>query len=364
MKISRLPAIVLMSHILLAPLYAQPSGTGQTGWNGISVSGQWFLAHQNEWSGTDYSNQFFLRRGYVTFSKKFNDAISVRFTQDITTDREGSDAGNIEMRLKYLYIKVSPGFQPIPWLSHTYLEFGMVHRPWLDFEEKINRYRLQGTMYGERSGLLNSADFGVTWVGLLGGKIDSSFQRDVNSAYPGKYGSVALGVYNGGGYHALEMNNNKTVEARLSLRPFPGRIPGLQFSYSLASGKGNLPENPAWVMHLGAMTFSSARFRAVAQAVKGKGNSFGTYVDEAFRALPMEGFALFGEWMLRKDLSVIGRYDRLNVEASSESDPLSHTIGGICYHFMSGQKVMVDLDLVDDGNGRQRILEVVMEIRF
>ena len=62
---------------------------------------------------------------------------------------EGDDAGNIEMRLKYMYLKMK--MDQFDFLPSSYFEFGMVHRPWLDFEESINGFRMQGTMFLERS---------------------------------------------------------------------------------------------------------------------------------------------------------------------------------------------------------------------
>ncbi|HDP74648.1 MAG TPA: hypothetical protein ENN49_02030 [Bacteroidales bacterium] len=78
--------------------------------------------------------------------------------------------------------------------------------------------------------ILTSADFGVTTSVLLGGKINEGYQKTVSNAYPGKFGSIAVGVFNGGGYHALEYNNYKTFQWRLTVRPLPERLPGFQFS--------------------------------------------------------------------------------------------------------------------------------------
>ncbi|MBE0673465.1 MAG: hypothetical protein IH591_02270 [Bacteroidales bacterium] len=69
-------------------------------------------------------------------------------------------------------------FVDIPLVRNSWLDFGMVSRPWLDFEEKINRYRVQGTMYTERVNIMNSADFGLTYVCLLGGKMPKESLED------------------------------------------------------------------------------------------------------------------------------------------------------------------------------------------
>ena len=67
----------------------------------IDISGQWFLAYN--YNNSSELSQFALKRGYFTVKTKMNDFLSARYTQDITLDKEGSDAGNVELRLKYLY---------------------------------------------------------------------------------------------------------------------------------------------------------------------------------------------------------------------------------------------------------------------
>ena len=106
----------------------------------------------------------------------------------------------MKVRLKYAYAK----FHLPDWgvLTRPEVEVGMAHMPWLDFEEHINLYRMQDTMFMERNGLFNSADLGVTFLALLGGTLPDEYQKKVSKHYPGRWGSVSFGVYNGGGYHA------------------------------------------------------------------------------------------------------------------------------------------------------------------
>lgn len=343
-------------------LHSQELETPATPLKDIEISGQWFLAYQLRDDNGGLNNQFLLRRGYLTFRKRFNEVLSVRFTQDITRDTEGDDAGNIEMRLKYLYLRVDQPF------SHsfikTFITFGMVSRPWIDFEEKINRFRLQQSMFPERSGLLNSADFGVTFSALLGGELDKSYRDRVSSSFPGKYGSLVLGVYNGGGYHALEANNNKTLEGRLSLRPFPGRLPGFQGSIGLAAGKGNIPESPDFLMQQLALSYESPHFRAFLQWVGGKGNSFGTFIRTEFEAEPYSGYAAFGECFLNEDISLMIRADRFSRDMLTGSQEDLRLSGGLCYHFLNGQKAFLSTSYLDEQGDITRIYEAVIEIRF
>ena len=79
---------------------------------------------------------------------------------------------DFKLRLKYLYAEFRP--PNISFLTSMRSEVGMGHMPWLDFEEHINPYRCQGTMFIERAGTFNSADLGVSIRGYLGRQLDEA----------------------------------------------------------------------------------------------------------------------------------------------------------------------------------------------
>jgi len=323
----------------------------------IDISGQWFLAFQHRNINANVSNAFVLKRGYITFSKDLNERFSVRFTQDIITDDEGDDAGNIEMRLKYCYLKVKPAMKGI--FRHSYFEAGMVHRPYLDFEEKINGYRLQGTMFLERYKIINSADFGLTFFSLLGGKMDQEYISEVSSVYPGKYGSVAFGVYNGGGYHALEYNTNKTIEGRITLRPFHQRLPGFQATYAFVRGKGNTASMPDFNNNTYLLSFESKVARAGVQFTHGYGDMRGTRVPGGDNSIAnyVEGYSMFLEtYFVPKTLALYMRYD--NIETTER------LIAGLSYYFFKRNRVLFDVDFLPKSTNQTTIYEVVIELLF
>ena len=357
-------AIILPAYAIGAFSQTDVNKPVQTeGTKPVGISGQWFLANQTKYEDNQLTdNLFTLKRGYVTFKKDFNTIFSVRYTQDITLDKEGSDAGNIEMRLKYLYLKVN--LKDLSIFQKSYLEIGMVHRPWLDFEQHVNDYRVQGKMFLEKGNLLNSADFGLTFVTLLGGKIDESYRNSVSTSYPGKYGSFSVAVLNGGGYHAIEQTNNKTVEARLSLRPFPSVVPGLQFSLHGIYGKGNSEFNPDFNLRHLSLSYESARAIIVAQAFRALGNSYGSFLDIENKPYETTGASLFGElFLVKKKLSVIGSYDISKLrENQDEFD--TRMIGGVCYHFLNNQKLLFDVDHIISPTGNSTVMEIALEIRF
>lgn len=328
--------------------------------NNTRVSGQWFVAVSYD----DHSemNKFQLKRGYINFKNKINDKLSVRYTQDITVDKEGEDAGNVETRMKYLYMKIKA--PPMAFVTNSYFEAGLVHRPWLDFEQKINRYRIQGKMFVERYKIINSADFGVAYVGLLGTKVDKSCQQSVNKKYPGKYGSISLGVFNGGGYSSPEMNNNKTVEGRLSLRPLPKIVPGVQLSYAIAYGKANTETNTDnFIMNLAVLSWESRYHSFLAQYYFGEGSYGDDYLGTNGMTNSNTGYSVFGELKIsHTPFSLFSSYNRF--ESNAEGFGTRQILmGGVAYHFLKS-KLVLHYENADYSAYDVNSYELALEIGF
>ncbi len=343
--------------------------------NIVEMSGEWYIAYRNgiEQIHADEDtpeerveeNRFLLKRSYFTLKKKLNDVFSVRYTMDLTVDTEGDDAGNVETRLKYLYLKVSPKSKS-KLFTGNFMEIGMVHTPWLDYEQKINTYRVQDNMFIERNKIFNSADFGILIGGNIGPKMDADFLKKTNKAMPGKYMSYALGIYNGAGYSGIEKNKNKVLEGRLSFRPFAEKLPQLQLSTSFVYGKANSALNPDFKQLIGFLTFSGEKMTLIAQAHKGIGDFKAKYVkqDNPAVSLKNQGFSFFGEYQPTKiPLSFWCRYDMFDVDNKRFID-IQRYIGGITYKINKYLRVIADYEYniseADDNN----IYEINFEIRF
>jgi hypothetical protein len=333
----------------------------------VSISGQWFLSYQFNRKSEKEINAFALKRGYLTFKKKLTDDLSIRYTHDITIDKEGDGIGDIELRFKYLYIRYSlPSFA---FFTKPYVEFGVVHRPWLDFEQKINKYRVQGTMLMERNGILSSADYGLTFVTLFGGQIDKDYQKSVNKSYPGKYGSLSFGVYNGAGYHAIENNKNKVFDGRLSIRPIPEVIPGLQISGTGIYGKGNTEEAPDFNSIAGMLSFESTSAILTAQFYTGEGDQEGNVIDTLTRkSICQKGYSFFGEFFIpNTSFSIWGRYDYFKQKFEPVSVYSKRIIAGATYYFYKGSKLLIDIDTLDRSNSlfkNDYVIEFAVEVLF
>lgn len=330
------------------------------------ISGNWFISYN--YNDLEKTNQFTFKRGYLTFRNELTDIFSVRFTQDITLDEEGSDAGNVEMRLKYLFMKLK--LKDIDFLKNSYIEFGLVPRPWIDFEQKINRYRVQGKMFAEEYDVINSADFGISYSGLIGGKIDEEYQQKVSSNAPGKYGSFAIGIFNGGGYHAIEMNNNKTIEGRLSIRPLPDIIPGMQFGYSFALGKSNTETAQEFNMNIAYLIYQCELFTLLTQYYTGKGGFQDDYVNPNSPefSLDNDGYSIFGEFNVPStDFALFVRYDNFVSHFTEESQgdsKIDSKIAGISYNFLSKNKILFDYESTNKNGTVVPVYEIAVEISF
>jgi hypothetical protein len=265
------------------------------------------------------------------------DVTTVSDPEDTPEDAPNNLDGSIAVRIKYAYGKFK--FPDLAFFTKPYLEVGVVHMPWLDFEEHVNMYRCQDTMFMERNGLFNSADLGVTFVSLLGGEMPKEYQDSVSHYYPGRYGSMSFGLYNGSGYHASEKNQNKVLEGRLTVRPLPDIIPGLQLSYFGIWGKGNNKDtNPDWQVNNGFASFEHEYVVLTGQYYWGEGRQNGG--DENDK----EGYSFFAEVKPHKKFSIIGRYDRFDPNDDIDDDENSRYIVGAAYHIDKQHKNMIVLD--------------------
>lgn len=295
-------------------------------------------------------NRFTLTRGYLGVQKEINPWLGARVTTDIT--RDASDSW--ETRIKYLYAYFKPG--NLGFFTDTTAELGQGHIPWLDFEEHVNPYRAQGTMAIERAGVLNSADLGVNLRGNFGGKLAKAKARTGNSHYVGRYGTWHVGVYNGGGYHASEKNGDKVLEGRLTLRPLPDTLPGLQLSYFGATGKGNVAADaPDYTVNLGMVSYEHPDFILTTQYFKTKGNSAGSLAYNNNQALEIAGYSFFGTYhlpTLDRKLSLFGRYDHGNDDDSSDvagDATYNLYMAGLAYDVYKGNMVLLDYEWANYG---------------
>ena len=177
------------------PQTAQPAPSYPT----VRVGVVSYLQYDAELQNRESYNGFDVTRGYLNVTGNLSPRLSYRITPDIKRAGDGSLAGSLVLRIKYAFAQLrGPA-------AGSWLRLGAHQTPWLDFEEHVNRYRVQGTMFSEREGLIpGSSDFGIGYLTPL----------------PSDLGEVQAGLYNGEGYAKTEATRHKSVQGRLSLRPF------------------------------------------------------------------------------------------------------------------------------------------------
>ncbi|WP_345972264.1 hypothetical protein [Sulfurimonas diazotrophicus] len=150
------------------------------------------------------TGNFEFRRNYIQVKAFFFDDPKsyLRVTLDTTYDATNSSTGGYaNMYVKYAYIYLNNI------LPYTGVEFGMAHRPWIDYEEHNGWwYRsISKTMVesAQAADLTNSADAGINFKTKL------------------PYFTSEIGLFNGEGYHGTQGNNDKigtgnSIEWRLT----------------------------------------------------------------------------------------------------------------------------------------------------
>jgi len=292
-------------------------------------------------------NHFAVTRGYINIKKKLTPWLGFR----VTPDAHQEDNGDFKLRLKYLYAEFSP--PDIGFFTNMVSEVGIGHMPWLDFEEHINPYRCQGTMFIERAKTFNSADIGVSIRGYFGDKLGKDYQKRVSKYYAGRYGSWHLGVYNGGGYHAVEDNKNKVPEWRITLRPLPDFVPGLQLSYFGLYGRGGEEDteevSPRYAVNQFMLSYQNAWIIFTGQYAIIRGNNKGALVvPDTSRALWARACSFFFNTklpVLDRKLNLFARYDHFDPDTKdwvvSGKDDYDLVNGGLAWEFFHHWYLMV-----------------------
>lgn len=350
---------------------------------GLSIGGTYYLSYQNgiaysaaspSADRTDAYNKFTLKRGYLDVQKEITPWFKTRFTPDITQDSNGQ----FNLRMKYFFADFH--WKGNDFISSPHIEVGMCHNPWLDFEESINVYRMQDTMFLERNGIFASADLGVMFGANFGPPLPKSYQDEVSKSYPGRWGSFQVGLYNGGNYTAAERNTNKAAMVRFTLRPLPDYLPGLQLSWLGISGKENLTPTdatkvpwvgkriyPDWRLSNWFLSYQHEHFTLTGQYYTGRGNSSGSAIytdkdyvpgkvdpDLIYTARRQKGYSYFGEVKFpgSKKWSLMARYDHFDPDTEGvydvqhKHDIQDRTIVGVAYRLYKNNIVLFDYDLL------------------
>jgi len=280
---------------------------------------------------TVHSNAFNVGRSYINITGNLSRIVNFRITPDISreTGTGSSLNGSLVFRIKYAFMQ----FNLDDWMTKgSWARFGIQQTPLLDYEEGIYRYRFQGTTFTEREGFYNSADGGA------------SFHMN----FPSNYGEVHVGFYNGEGYARPEVNDQKAVELRGTVRPFARnalilrglRVTGFVFA-------DNYIKDAERTRAVGQVTFESRYLNAGFDGIKAHDQPSIRNADVeasgwswwATPKLPFESTA---------SVEALLRYDHLQPNALVPADR-TRTIAGVAYWFKNQGSYQSALLLDYDG---------------
>src|SRR3954471_5837603 len=326
----------LSGGLLLVPIMlgtAAAQTTAPTIGAGVLVYTQYGIQFNTDSVTGRHLNAFDITRAYINVTGKFTDGVGIRVTPDIYRVADGS----LAFRLKYAYATYTPEKSPLT------AKFGLMHTPWLDWEEALWDYRMQGSMAMERfrspaaAGYLSSSDFGAA--------IDGKFGYDnVN---------FQIGVYNGEFYSKPESDSYKDFEARLSVRVLKtddfSRVGGLRITGY--AGVGQPTGGGVRDRYIGTVSYKSKMLTLAGEYVRGRDRLdnlapvTGSPPPAAVPQTDSDVWSFFGVFNVPNTRAgIIARYDRQTPSTGLSGNDQERAIGGISYQLTPQVRLLGDID--------------------
>jgi hypothetical protein len=314
-------SLALLGALLLPRIAAAQSQT-QVTVSGVVYAQYGYLLKD----AASHANSFNLTRAYVNLIAKLAGGVSTRVTADIFTNSDSSRA----YRIKYAYLAYTPNGSPLAF------KLGVIHTPWLDWEEAVWDYRMQGSMATERGGYLTSADFGAG--------VDGKWGADrVN---------MQLTVVNGEGYSKGTGDQRKDAQGRVSVRLLDTsdstRVGGLRLTAYGQYGKpttGGARQRFIGMLSYKSKTVTLAGAYAITKDSVTAGALLDGHVASAFGVLHFPG----------AHAAMIARVDHTtpNTNVASTVPGFSNTryIVGLSYQLTPNVRLLGDVDYVSYRNG-------------
>ena len=325
-------AAVALSALTASAVLAQAQQAPQ-----VSVTGVVYTQYQY----TDTPNAlnlstFDMTRAYVNVLGRFSNGITTRVTTDILP----SAAGNQFIRLKFAYAAWTPTGS-----SLTY-KLGMIHTPWVDFEETLWDYRMQGTIAVDRNPLggpstMTAADIGV----------------GVDGHWNGERINGQLTIVNGEGYAGGTGDFRKDVQARVSVRVQPtndnSRVGGLRVSGYAGIGKatGGLDRN----RFLGMLSYRTLQYTLAGEFVSVKNGAVTGSIISAFGVYHLSP---------PSKIAFIGRVDVVDPDNNTANDGNTRIIAGASYQLSPNVRMLADLDRVKPQGGGTATNQFLIQAQF
>ena len=277
---------------------------------------------------TIHFSQFNVGRSYLNITGNASHVVAFRITPDVSRESgTGSSlAGSLTFRIKYAFAQ----FNLDDWMTKgSWARLGIQQTPWVDFEEGIYRYRFQGTVFSEREGFLSSSDAGA------------SFHYNI----PSNYGDVHIGVYNGETYSRVEVNNQKAIQLRGTVRPFATGAPVLRgVRATLFYDADSYVKDAERTRFIGSVTFEHQYVNAGFEYLNAKDQTSASRTN-----LTGKGFSIWATPRSTKGFEALLRYDQLRPNTDFDTQLRKRTILGVAYWFPHQGNVAAALLLDYDG---------------
>jgi hypothetical protein len=314
----------------------------------LKFSGTHYLGFvSSKADGEERENRFETRRNYFQVKAYFNKKDFLRLTLDSFQETKGQYLSEVDLetgdvsyssekekgswltRVKYAYLYLDNI------LPHTGVEFGQVHRPWIDYEEHHSWwYRSASKVYmedGTAAHLMNSADLGF----------------NLKTKLP--YFSSEIGLFNGEGYHDIENGEGLSTEARFTFHALSTGTKKVKRNddylnisyYGVKSFDDNKRGNNDFTMHGIHAVYNKPAFLIAAQYLKADNGDYQKYDGD--------GYSLNFEIRPMKKLWFIGRYDvwdQNNARSNHGGDRMQYLLGAV-YNYNKNVKFITNVKTVD-----------------
>ena len=266
-----------------------------------------------------HANGFDVTRAYLNALGKFAGGVSTRLTADIY--RQAGD-NSLRYRLKYAFVAYTPQ------ASALTFKLGQIHTPWVDWEEALWEYRMQGTVALDRNGYLSSSDFGF----------------GIDGKWSGDRVNLGVALINGENYNGGTGDQRKDLTARVSVRlaatTDSSRVGGLRLTGYGHVGKptGGGTRNRA----LGMLSYRSKQLTLAAEYAVTRDSGAASTALLRGRVISTYAVVRFP----KSKTAVIGRFDSVDPNTSVAGDRQNRLIVGVSYQFSPNLRLLGDWDRV------------------
>ncbi len=265
-------------------------------------------------------NNFDIKRAYLNVIGRFAGGVYTRVTADIYNAASSPDSSR-SYRLKYAYFGYTPNG------SSLTFKMGEIHTAWLEWEEALWDYRVQGAMALDRGGYMTASD--------LGAGIDYKQGPDkINGQFV---------IANGEGYSKGTGDVRKDAQMRLSARVMDtddsSRVGGLRITGYGQIGKftGGGDRN----RYLGMVSYRSKQITLAGE--------FASTKDVAVTGRVISAFGVYK--LTNSKIAALARVDITDPNTSTANDKQTRIIGGVSYQVSPNLRLVGDLDRVSFETG-------------